>query len=155
MLQGHRLYRFPSRTGGKRLIGKRLIDSSPTFTELNGAAVFHNASSPTVLDHHVGTSLSLVLQLPAELRFMILSYVFENIRPDDWVSCHYGATPASVMLTCKLMYTEARALAMTACTCDYETLPEGHQMTGFGKPWSSIMASRYERCAERRMDANH
>ena len=139
---------LPISDWSERLIGKRLVASSPTFTDRNGAVVFHKASTPTALNPHIRTSF--LLQIPTELRLKILKYVLENIRPNDWLSCHYGATPASVMLTCKLMYTEARGLAMTACTCDYEALPEGHQMTGSGKPWSSVMASRYERCAERR-----
>ena len=132
----------------ERLIGKRLVTSSPTFTGLNGAVVFHNASTPTALTHYSRTSFSPLLQLPTELRLKILAHVLEDIKPDDWISCHHGATPASIIFTCKLMYTECRQLAMGACTCDYETLPEGHQMTGYGRPWSSIMASRYERCAE-------
>ena len=132
----------------ERLVGKRVVTSSPTFTDLNGVTVFHNAPTSTVIAYHIGTCSSPILQLPTELRLKILAYVFEEIKPDDWVSCHYGATPASVMFTCKLMYTDAKGLAVKACTCDYETLPEGHQMTGYERPWSSIMASRYERCAE-------
>ena len=137
---------IPISDWSERLIGKRLVTSSPTFTDLNGATVFHHASVPTVLNPNIGTSLAPLLQLPTELRLKILSCVFETIKPDDWLSCHYGATPASVMFTCKLMYAEAQGLALKACTCDYETLPEGHQMTGYGRPWSSIMASRFERC---------
>ncbi|KAL8794924.1 MAG: hypothetical protein Q9195_002506 [Heterodermia aff. obscurata] len=145
---------LPISDWSERLIGKRLVTSSPTFTDVNGAVVFHNVSIPTVLDVQVGTGLSPLLQLPTELRLKILTYIFENIRPDDWVSCHYRATPASVMFTCKDMYAEARDFALKACTCDYETLPEGHQMTGYGKPWSSIMVSRYERLSARFNEKN-
>ena len=132
----------------ERLIGKRLVTSFPAFTGLNGAVVFHNASTPSALNHYSRTSFSPLLQLPPELRLKILAHVLEDIKPDDWISCHHGATPASIVFTCKLMYTEGRQLALEACTCDYEALPEGHQMTGYGRPWSSIMISRCERFAE-------
>ena len=112
----------------ERLFGKRLVTSSPTFTNANDVVVFHSASNPTVLNHYNRTSFSLLLQLPTELRLKILAHLLQDVKADDWMSCHYRATPASIIFTCKLMYAEARGLAIEACTFPYESLPEYRDM---------------------------
>ena len=116
-----------------QLVGKRLITSNPSFNDYNGARVFHN-SRETIVQIVPGPGLPKVLppllQLPAEIRLQILHLVLGDVQPDDWLSSHHGATPASVIFACKQLYIEGKKIALEVCTFKYEDLPESHRMIG-------------------------
>ena len=120
----------------ERLIGKRLVTASPCFISDHGAKVFHNEPIPSSLTLSTTKPFpdsSPLLLLPAELRFHILANVLKDLQPDDWLSAHHhvGATPASVIFTCKQLYIDGRQLALEACTFDYEELPVKRRMVGY------------------------
>ncbi|KAL9010104.1 MAG: hypothetical protein Q9180_009332, partial [Flavoplaca navasiana] len=81
-----------------------------------------------MLSRDINSSLtpSPLERLPAELRLQILGLIFEEIKPDDWLSAHHhaGATPASVIFASKLLYFEGRDMALKVCTFNYVELPD-------------------------------
>lgn len=117
----------------ERLVGRRLISSCPTFTHSQGPKVWYSASISTTSNLTPAESSnvsSFLLRLPIELRLHILAKLFEDLKPDEWLSCHHEATPASVMFTCKKLYVESRQVAVYGCTFRYEDLPERCRMLG-------------------------
>lgn len=141
------LVRLPISDWEARLIGRRLTSPSPTFVDPNGATVFHSTSNPTSLSpNHSLSSFnssvpSPILQLPTEIRSHILAKLFEEVKPDDWMSCHRGATPASIIFSCSKLYADGRQMALKACTFRYEGLPEEHRMVG----WDCMQTCDYHR----------
>ncbi|KAL8926573.1 MAG: hypothetical protein Q9208_002900 [Pyrenodesmia sp. 3 TL-2023] len=124
----------------ERLLGRRLVTATPTF-QAGGVKIFHNAPNPSILapssptnSSPLPTTPSALQILPTEIRFLILSMVFEDVKPDDWLSAHHhaGATPASVIFTCRQLYREGRQLALEACTFEYAELPENCRIVGWG-----------------------
>lgn len=112
----------------ERLVGRRLV-SSISFVTSDGVKVFYNQSKPSRMPPcDVSSSLrsSPLGKLPTELRLRMLTFLFEDVKPDDWLSAHYhaGATPASVIFASKLLYFEGRAMALKACTFNYVELPD-------------------------------
>ncbi|KAI4138836.1 MAG: hypothetical protein L6R39_006581 [Caloplaca ligustica] len=122
----------------ERLLGRRLVTATPTF-ETGGVKIFHNAPNPSILASSSPTNTtppttpSALQTLPTEIPFLILSMVFEDVKPDDWLSAqhHAGATPASVIFTCSQLYREGRQLALEACTFEYGDLPENYRIVGW------------------------
>lgn len=140
-----------------RLVGKRLVSASPTFTDRYGAIVFHCEPNTASLGTKSITSRpnqSPLLRLPIELRLQIYSILFEAIHPNDWLPSYHhagatprfeavypddwlsldhntGATPASVIFACSQLYLESRDLALKACTFQYEDLPKVKRMVGY------------------------
>ncbi len=118
----------------ERILGRRLITETPTF-EIQGVKVYHNESKPCILAS-IPTdpphTLSPLQKLPTEIRLQILAQVFKDVKPLDWLSAHYhdGATPASVIFTCRQLYRECRELALEACTFEYAELPASNRIFG-------------------------
>ncbi|KAL9039221.1 MAG: hypothetical protein Q9180_002658 [Flavoplaca navasiana] len=112
----------------ERVVGRRLV-SSISFVTSDGVKVFCNQSKPSqMLPRDISSSLrsSPLGKLPIELRLRIMEFIFEDVKPDDWLSAHYhaGATPASVIFASKLLYFEGRDMALKACTFNYVELPD-------------------------------
>lgn len=125
--------RLPEEDWKARLLGKRLVTASPSWEGQYGVIVFHNEPTRSSLVPNIKESFSSsspLLRLPAELRFHILTKVFEKLHSNDWLSSHYhaGATPASVIFACKQLYLDGRQLALRACTFDYEDTPSKWRM---------------------------
>ena len=139
-----------------RLVGKRLVSASPTFRDGNGAKVFHCEYNPPSRAWSIvsAPNQSPLLRLPAELRLQIITILFEEIHPNDWLPFHHhagatplfdtlhptdcpccynygGATPASVIFACRQLYIESWDLALKACTFRYEDLPKANRMIGY------------------------
>ncbi|KAI4170338.1 MAG: hypothetical protein LQ346_008875, partial [Caloplaca aetnensis] len=119
----------------ERLLGRRLITETATF-ETKGFKIYHNEPNPSTLTSiptNPPATLSPLQKLPPEIRLQILAEVFKDVKPTDWLSAHYhdGATPASVIFTCRQLYREGRELALKACTFEYAELPGNSQMFGY------------------------
>lgn len=128
------MVRLPISDYKERLLGKRLTATTPAF-ERGGIKIFHSETNPASLasDTSINSSqtLSPLQRLPAEIRLQILSSVFDDVKPLDWLSAHHHATPASVIFTCKQLYRECRQLALEASTFPYEDLPLNHRLVRF------------------------
>ena len=119
----------------ERLLGRRLVSSTFSFITYS-VKVFKNQLKPSrMLSRGTDSSLtpSPLERLPAELRLQILELLFEDVKPDDWLSAHHhaGATPASVIFASKQLYLEGRDMALEACTFDYGDLPSFHRLKGY------------------------
>ena len=116
----------------ERLLGRKLVTTKPSFKK-GRVKIFHCQPGPSRLDFQAVSS-SPLQKLPAELRLYILTKVFEDVKPMDWLSAHHhaGATPASVIFSCKQMYLEGSDLALKACTFRYEDLPGRCRIIGPG-----------------------
>ena len=118
---------------------------------------YHCHSKPVVLTrrtHPAPTGSRTLLSLPAEIRNQIFLALFSNVLPLDWsngserplnqagqrpppkqMMAGTGATPASIIFTCRQFYVETRDLALRGCTIaeedlptEYRIIPEGHEV---------------------------
>ncbi|KAL8888505.1 MAG: hypothetical protein Q9215_004071 [Flavoplaca cf. flavocitrina] len=133
--QMHNIVLLPISDYEERLVGRRLV-SSISFVTSDGVKVFYNQSKPSqVIYRDTDSSLtpSPLERLPAELRLQILELIFEDVKPDHWLSAHHhaGATPASVIFASKQLYLEGREMALKACTFDYGDLPSFHRLKAY------------------------
>ena len=130
------------------LLGKRLVTLEPHFHR-NRFGVFacidppvpdvtlpnHLAITTTPMnsDPHTSDQARSLLTLPAEIRNKIMREVFRDVKVEDW-NVRRGATPASIIFTCKQLYNEVRDRAKEACTFRFEDLPPQHRLfsTRFG-----------------------
>ncbi|KAL9017674.1 MAG: hypothetical protein Q9185_005008 [Variospora sp. 1 TL-2023] len=119
------IVRLPISDYEERLLGKRLITATPTFSH-GGVKVFHCETDPASLASGTSTASpstpSALQTLPAEIRLHILAKIFEDIKPLDWLTAHHRSTPASVIFTCKQLYHESRQLALKTCTFERKWL---------------------------------
>ena len=115
-----------------RLLGKRPTTPSSRFQHQGECGhevpVYHRSSDPTHLTCSKNPASSPLQSLPPELRLRIFQFLFHDVKSEDWLRCHFNATPASVVFACKLFYEEARELALRGCTFCYEDLPERYQI---------------------------
>ncbi|MCJ1481787.1 hypothetical protein MMC06_001946 [Schaereria dolodes] len=106
-----------------RLVGKRIVTDEPTVTPRLGLKTYQSQGvrsppSSTSLTSRltrasrifVSPSKSPLLQLPTEIRLLILREV-------------WTPTTCAVMFTCRRLYAEGQPLAMKACTFQRSELP--------------------------------
>ena len=135
---------------GAILLGKRITTHDPKRA-ITREEFYYCCTPPSPFAFSLGhtssdggaqASESRLLTLPGELRNRIVAEMFRDVKAEDWKNGSRkkittededtvgklskpanGATPASIIFTCKQLYQETWNLAMVGCTFTRQGLP--------------------------------